>query len=148
MNILQRLELWGDTHHPKWLDIIRITLGIFLCYKAISFLMDMSSMISVFSGTNMGSGSFALVLLGQFIVIVHLMGGFLIMIGLHTRLACLAQIPILIGAVFLLSSSGGAVKAGTALFLSIAVLVLLIYFSVMGNGPLSFSKMWKEDKRK
>ena len=148
MNILQRVEFWGDRHHPKWLDTIRIVLGIFLCYKAISFLVNMSGLIGAFSGTNMGSGSFALVLIGQFVVIAHLMGGFLIMIGLHTRLACLVQIPILIGAVFLLASSGTSVSSGSELVFSIIVLLLLIYFAVMGNGPFSFEKMGKDDKRK
>ena len=33
MNFLHRIQHWGDSHHPKWLDIVRIILGIFLCYE-------------------------------------------------------------------------------------------------------------------
>ena len=95
----------------------------------------------------MGSGSFALVLIGQFIVIAHLLGGFFIMIGLHTRLACLSQMPILIGAIFLLRFSGRDNIGSDDLVLSIVVLALLIVFLIMGNGPWSYDKMFKEEKR-
>ena len=39
MNYFQRLELWSDNYHPKWLDHSRIGLGLFLCNKAITFSM-------------------------------------------------------------------------------------------------------------
>ena len=146
MNYLQRIEVWGDTHHSKWLDIIRVALGVFLIYKAISFLVNMSTVMGLMK--SMGGGSFSLVLIGQFIVIVHLMGGLLITIGLHTRLACLIQIPILIGAIILLYTSSGSLPVPSAeLFTSVLVLLLLICFLVFGNGPWSFSKMSVEEKR-
>ena len=47
MNTLQRFEHWGDTHHPKWLDIIRILLGVFLCYKGIDFLQNMGNLMGL-----------------------------------------------------------------------------------------------------
>jgi len=144
MNYLQRIELWGDTHHSKWLDIVRVGLGVFLIYKAISFLMNMSTVIGLFNQSNTGFGSFTIVLLSQFIVIVHLMGGLLIMIGLHTRLACLIQIPILIGAIILLNSSSGNVPVWEMIS-SVLVLILLVAFAIFGNGPWSFSKMSHED---
>lgn len=146
MNYLQRIELWGDSHHSKWLDIVRITLGLFLIYKAISFLMNMSTVMGLIK--NMGGSSFSLVLLGQFIVIVHLMGGLLITIGLHTRLACLIQIPILIGAIILLSTSSGTLPVPSLeMFTSVLVLLLLICFLIFGNGPWSFNKMAVEEKK-
>jgi len=37
MNYLQRLEYWGEAHHPKYMDIVRIAFGIFLCIKGIEF---------------------------------------------------------------------------------------------------------------
>lgn len=147
MNYLHRVELWGESHHSKWLDIVRVALGAFLCYKGITFLSNMSVLIGLLSGTNMGAGSFALILIGQFIVIAHLLGGFFIMIGLHTRLACISQIPILIGAVFLLRFSGRDNIATDDLMVSILVLALLIVFLIIGNGPWSYDKMFKEEKR-
>ncbi len=46
MNLLQRLEYRGDRHHPKWADILRCALGLFLFYKGIEFLENMCTMIS------------------------------------------------------------------------------------------------------
>jgi uncharacterized membrane protein YphA (DoxX/SURF4 family) len=147
MNYLHRVELWGESHHSKWLDIIRVALGAFLCYKGISFLSNMSALIGLLTNSNMSAGSFALVLIGQFIVIAHLLGGFFITIGLHTRLACISQIPILIGAIYLLRFSGRDNIGSDDLMISIVVLVLLIFFLIMGNGPWSYDKMFKEEKR-
>lgn len=27
MNLIQKTTYWGDTHHPHWLDILRMILG-------------------------------------------------------------------------------------------------------------------------
>jgi uncharacterized membrane protein YphA (DoxX/SURF4 family) len=147
MNYFKRIEQWGDNHHPKWLDIIRIMLGIFLCYKAIAFLMNMSNLVSLMGKSNMGFNSFVLMLLGQFIVIVTLMCGILLILGLHTRLVCLIQIPILIGAIILLNSSGISAPANE-IMLSVITLILLLSFLVIGNGPWSFSNFFIEEKDK
>src|SRR4051812_29904194 len=99
MNIIQRLEHWGDHHHPKWIDILRVALGVFLIYKGIDFLRNMSSMMSFMSNRLPSFGSFSLIMLGHYIVFAHLLGGFLLVLGLLTRFACLIQIPVLLGAV-------------------------------------------------
>jgi len=137
MNIVQRLEYWGDHHHPKWLDIIRIVLGLFLCYKGIDFLANMGAMNNLLSN-KMSFGSFTTMLLVNFIAFAHLLGGFLLVLGLLTRFACILQIPILIGAIVLINSSGGVFKPFSELTLSILILLLLIFFLIVGNGPWSF----------
>jgi putative oxidoreductase len=138
MNYLQRLEHWGDRHHPKWLDIIRIALGVFLCYKGFEFLNNMSAMLTLMS-SSMSFGSFSLVLLGHYIVFAHLVGGFLLAIGVLTRFACLIQIPILLGAIIFINTSPEMWQHFSELLISILVLGLLIYFLIAGNGQLSFS---------
>ena len=137
MNIVQRLEYWGDHHHPKWLDIIRIVLGLFLCYKGIDFLANMGAMNNLLSN-KMSFGSFTTMLLVNFIAFAHLLGGFLLVLGLLTRFACILQIPILIGAIVLINSSGDVFKPFSELTLSILILLLLIFFLIVGNGPWSF----------
>lgn len=37
MNITQKISEWGDLHHPKILDSIRMLLGIFLLVKGVGF---------------------------------------------------------------------------------------------------------------
>ena len=143
MNLLQRLEHWGDSHHPKWLDIIRVALGIFLCYKGIDFLTHMSMELNRLA-SSMPAPPFMLLVLGHYVVFAHLLGGFLLAIGLATRLACLIQIPILVGAIIFVNSSEGLWAPYSELFLSIVVLILLLYFLLAGNGRWSFDGLVKD----
>ena len=147
MNYFQRLELWGDNHHPKWLDYIRIALGLFLCYKAIAFLINMSDMVSLMNRANMGVSSFVIMLFGQFIVIVTLMSGIFLILGLHTRIICMVQIPILVGALMIFNKSSNAVVDTSEIFLTILTLMLLIGFLIVGNGPLSYNKLFREEDK-
>lgn len=146
MNNLQQLKNWGDQHHPKWMDIVRIALGIFLCYKGFEFLYNMSAMMNLMNN-QVPFGSFMLIIVGHYIVFAHLVGGFLLTLGLLTRFACLIQLPILIGAIFFINASNELMRPFSELFLSIIVLVLLIYFLVVGNGPWSFNWFVEHDKR-
>lgn len=145
MNLLQRIEHWGDTHHPKWIDIIRVIFGIFLCYKGIDFLAHMSLELDRLANT-MPSPSFLLLVIGHYVVFAHLLGGFLLAIGLATRLACLIQIPILLGAIIFVNSPDGLWTPYSELALSILVLLLLIYFLIAGNGRWSFDNMVQDKK--
>jgi uncharacterized membrane protein YphA (DoxX/SURF4 family) len=143
MNYLHRVEIWGDRHHPKWLDFIRIALGAFLCYKAISFLVDMSYLVSIMrAGINTDINAFLVVFFGQFIVIVTLLSGIFLIFGMYTRLICALQIFILIGAIVLLNRSG---TAAGAILETVVTLLLLVVFLVAGNGQLSFNNV-KEDR--
>lgn len=144
MNLVQRFEHWGDTHHPLWVDFIRMALGIFLCYRGYEFLHSMSEMIGLMSST-LSFSNFALVFMGHYIVFAHLMGGFLLTIGLFTRLACLLQIPILLGAIIFINTSNILMQPYAEMVLSIIVLLLLLYFLIVGNGPLSFE--WYIDRQ-
>jgi uncharacterized membrane protein YphA (DoxX/SURF4 family) len=147
MNYLEKVEHWGDAHHPKWLDIVRIALGVFLCYKGIDFLRNMAVMSDLLSH-RMAFGSFSIIMIGHFIVFAHILGGILIAIGVLTRFACLIQIPILLGAVILIlfNSSDAVLRPYSEGIISVVVLLLLIYFLIVGNGPLHFDFEEAEEK--
>lgn len=146
MNILQRLEHWGDTHHPRWMDIVRIALGLFLCYKAIDFLGNMSDLIGLMSSSDITFGNFTYVLAGHYAVAAHLLGGLFLAMGLYTRIACAIQIPVLLGAVFFVSSNKEMLQPYSELIITVVVLLLLIYFLIAGNGP--WSVKLPEEKKK
>ncbi|HEY4060323.1 MAG TPA: DoxX family membrane protein [Puia sp.] len=139
MNLVQRVEHWGDAHHPQWLDFIRIALGIFLCYKGVDFLNNMGSMLNLITN-KMSFGSFTSMLMSNYIAFAHILGGILLILGVLTRFACLIQIPILLGAIFFINLSPEMYRPLSELALSVLVLVLLILFLVVGNGRLSFLK--------
>src|SRR6185437_3868811 len=132
MNVVQRVEHWGDTHHPQWLDVIRILLGAFLCYKGATFLMNMGQMLGLITN-RMSFGSFA-----------NILGGILLILGVLTRFACLIQIPILLGAVFFVNTD--LYRPFSEVLVSILVLLLLVVFLVVGNGPIQLLK-FREGER-
>jgi len=148
MNLLQKFEYWGDRHHPKWLDIIRIVLGIFFFWKGIDFLRNTSVLISLMSNRS-PFGSFVIILIGHYVTFAHLIGGLFLTIGMFTRAACLIQIPILLGAIIFINipSTHDVAQPYSELFLSILVLLLLVYFLIVGNGPLSVKFPAEEKKR-
>lgn len=138
MNLLEKFEYWGDRHHPKWLDIIRIALGVFLCYKGIDFLRNTSALISLMT-LRSPFGAFVLILIGHYVAFAHIIGGFFLTIGMFTRAACIIQIPVLLGAIIFvnINTTQAAFSPYAELFLSIIVLLLLVYFLIIGNGPIA-----------
>ena len=137
MNLVQRVEHWGDAHHPQWLDLVRIALGAFLCYKGVDFLMNMGTMLDLITN-RMSFGSFTSMLMSNYISFAQILGGILLILGVLTRFACLIQIPILRGAIFFVNSD--LYRPFSALALPIIVLLLLILFLVVGNGKWQFLK--------
>ena len=145
MTILQKVEHWGDLHHAKWLDIIRIALGILIFSKGVAVVSNTASLQALLLQNNVFDfsgmmGSLALHIVG----FVHLVGGILIAIGLVTRFAAVIQIPILICAVFFVNLTRGFSVLNNELWLSILVLLLLVLFWVVGSGPYSVDQAMKK----
>jgi uncharacterized membrane protein YphA (DoxX/SURF4 family) len=137
MNLVQRVEHWGDTHHPQWLDIVRILLGVFLCYKGVDFLMNMGTMLGLITN-RMSFGSFTEMMMGNYVSFAQILGGILLILGVLTRFACLLNIPVLLGAVFFVNTS--LYRPFSEMLLAILVLLLLFLFLVVGNGPVQLLK--------
>ena len=142
MNLVQRVEHWGDTHHPQWLDVVRILLGAFLCYKGVDFLMNMGTMLDLITN-KMSFGSFSSMLMSNYIAFAHILGGILLILGSLTRFACLIQIPILLGAIFVRTEM---YRPFAAVLLPIIILLLLIYFLIIGNGKWQLLKFSESEK--
>ncbi|MBZ5855990.1 DoxX family membrane protein [Flavihumibacter profundi] len=136
MNLLHRIELWGDRHHPRWMDIVRIALGLFLCIKGVEFVYNMSSLLGAVN-SKLPLPAFAMVLLGHYVFVAHLLGGILLILGAYTRIASLIQVPILLGAVFFVNASRELWRPFPELIVSLIVLFLLVYFVIAGDGHWS-----------
>jgi putative oxidoreductase len=131
MAILHQLDKWSTTH-PRLLLLLRAALGIALVSKGISFISDIMSLKSLLAS----SFGFLPDWIALVITWIHLLCGFLITIGLFTRLSAVIQIPILIGAV-IINLSMGIFTPGSELVFSLLVLVLLVFFLFEGGGELS-----------
>lgn len=145
MNTVQKIEHWGDVHHAKWLDILRIVLGVIILLKGIAFVSNIDSLRELFVQNRVyGFSGLMAMALTHIVAFVHLVGGILIILGLVTRFAVVIQIPILIGAVFFVNIAKGFSMLNSELWLSVLVLMLLILFWVIGSGPYSVDYWMKK----
>ena len=119
MNTVQKVEHWGDAHHPVWLDIVRIVLGLIILSKGISFIADTEAQKDwMLQGSAFHfSGLMAMAII-HVVAFAHLVGGLLIAMGLVTRFAVVVQIPILVGAVFFVNIWRGFSPLNSELLLS------------------------------
>jgi len=133
MNSFQKMEAWGNNHHPMWIDTLRMILGLTLHFKGLWFLWKIQMLMQLiqlsFNWQNVLT--VALIIAG-----FHLFFGTLIFIGTATRFSCLLMLPIVIaGTGFVVRYSGFPVTSDV--ILSAIVLVLLLFFFIEGSGKFS-----------
>jgi putative oxidoreductase len=150
MHFTDTISRWGDRHHPKILDAIRMLLGIFLVLKGWIFFNHAAYLrdLIIANGAIRQSPQIITAII-NYVTYMHQVGGALIFLGLYTRLWALLQLPIVFGAVFFVNIVSPFVNA--ELWLSILVLALLFVFVIIGSGPLSLdhllSKIDTDDKK-
>lgn len=143
MNVIHKVEKWGDSHHPRILDIIRIALGIFLILKGLAFMENTAGLKSIIENqSDIFLPIWLLLTIVYYVTFVHLVGGTLIALGILTRLSCLLQIPVVFGAVFFVNMLQSPLN--TELWASFTCLVLLFLFMILGSGKLSLDNYLKD----
>ncbi|GAC1310780.1 MAG: DoxX family protein [Mucilaginibacter sp.] len=140
MNSLEKIKSWGDDHNPKWLGFFRIALGLLLIWKGIEFIINLDVLATFLREADLADkigASVSITLIADIIISLHLIGGFCIALGVRTRLFCLFNLPVLIGAVFLVNLKDNLLKPYSGLWLSLIVLLALIGFLIEGNGQFA-----------
>jgi putative oxidoreductase len=145
MNVISKIENWGNDHRPGFLDFFRIALGLFITYKGFSFIGDIENLKLTVEGVNL---NFVGVSLAHYVVFAHVMGGPLLAVGLLTRIMCAIQLPIIAGAVLLVNYPKGFLSVGNHMELEISLVVLvgLIVFMVFGAGKFSIDEKRRQEK--
>lgn len=141
MGIFKKVEDWTSSHNPKWLALLRVALGATLLLRGVSFLNDLPNFEKLLDLNNLGDYKNILM---HAVPWIHIVGGFLIIMGLFTRFFAFIQMPILLGALIFITAKRGFFNAETDLSLSIIILVLLLVFVIEGSGSLSLSQYFKE----
>jgi putative oxidoreductase len=134
------LQAWGIT-------LLRLMLGVVLIMHGYLALTLLGPQTVAGYITRMGYPGSLATILAWYLIVAHLAGGGLIVIGLWTRWAALANVPPLASAVFLLHISQGffmkAVEVAPGRYVSggyefsLTVLVALIALAILGAGPAS-----------
>lgn len=137
MNSVKNLNKWANTHTYLTVDLVRITLGVFLFTKGISFITNIQYLNDLISPIDrIGGGMFLI----HYIAPAHMVGGIMIAFGLLTRWAIIAQLPILIGAIIV--NFMGAMHSQN-LLLAMLILGACIFFLFYGSGKNSADYYFK-----
>jgi uncharacterized membrane protein YphA (DoxX/SURF4 family) len=126
---------WIEQRRDLLLDLVRVYLGIGLLVKGLQFLADRSFLTAALRDSS--QLDFLDAFLAHYVPLAHIGGGFLLAIGLLTRVSALFQLPILAGAVFFVHGRGGLLAHDQDFQFSCLVLFLLILLLVGGPGRLS-----------
>ncbi len=137
MDTIKKLNKWANSHTSFALDIFRIVLGAFIFYKGMNFSVHTNYLYEILNPLDEWLGT---VMIVHYVTMAHLAGGILIVIGLITRVAVLAQIPALIGAV-LINFIG--VMNPVNLIAALVVLLACLFFTFYGSGKHSVDYVLK-----
>lgn len=140
MGTLQQIHNWSLAHHPRWLVVVRVALGLCLFIKGISFMINSTVLDQLLQNSNLAAYNDAISI---FVTWAHLLGGVLIIVGLLTRWAVAIQIPILLGALVFITSQQGIFASGGLFPLTVVIFLLLVFFLVEGGGPISLDHFFK-----
>lgn len=134
------LNKWANAHSTIWFDAFRILLGVFLFYKGTTFIGNSGEFEDLIApASNFLGGMFAF----HYVAAAHIMGGVMIIFGLLTRWALIAQLPILVGAVLI--NFLGEMNLMN-LLLSTLTLILSMFYTVYGSGKHSADYYFKMQK--
>ncbi|SDL90699.1 DoxX family protein [Kriegella aquimaris] len=140
MATIKSLNKWANAHTYYPLDLLRVVLGVFLFMKGVDFMSNQEHMAEVIKPFQNIPGGMGIL---HYVAPAHFVGGFLIVIGLLTRWAVIAQLPILIGAV--LVNFLGEMNVNNLLLASVTLLVCL-FFVFYGSGKHSSDYYLKMEK--
>lgn len=140
MDTVKNWNKWANSHTYYPLDILRIGLGIFLIMKAASFITNSHYLDNILSPLSNFPGG---MLTFHYIAAAHIMGGIMIVFGLLTRWAIIAQLPILFGAVLI--NFVGELNFRN-LLLATVTLGVCLFFLFYGGGKHSADYYFKMHK--
>lgn len=136
MNLLTKIRNWGDNHHPKSIDYLRIVLGLTLIWQGVSFATNLHAFTTLMEGSGLGT-AVSISFTAHLIIVLHIIGGLLIALGSNTRLFCMLNIPILVVAVFFVNLPNHIFQPYAEFWFSCVVLLGLVCFLIEGDGVIS-----------
>lgn len=137
MDKIKSLNKWANAHTYFPVDLVRMALGVILFLKGVTFITNLEYLQDLISPFDKFGGGMILL---HYIASAHILGGILIVFGLLTRWAIIAQLPILIGAVII--NFMGEMHSQN-LFLSLLTLAICIFFLIYGSGKHSADYYFK-----
>ena len=143
MNSLTKFDDWTFKHHHKWLDILRIFLGLILIAKGIAFIANSDQVILMITDVEQTFFSFVI---AHYVIAGYLVGGIAITIGLITRVAVIFEIPSVLGSMIFVELHKNLFALNSELGYSLLILALLVFYFFYGSGTISFDYLIKQEE--
>lgn len=79
MNVIQKVEHWGDAHQAKWFAVVRIVLGLIIFSKGIALISDTGQQQDIlFRNSVFGFSEMMSSVAIHLVAFAHLVGGIFI----------------------------------------------------------------------
>lgn len=140
MEKINKWVQWLDENQKLGYSFVRMFLGLALFIRGLVFLFDPGAVNELASKEK-------LFMWFSYLIMGHIIGGFLLMVGFRSRLGSFVQIPILFGAVFIVHADRNLATVGQSFELAVMVLVLLIVYLFFGSGELSLDKYFNKKNK-
>lgn len=142
---LDTLKHYVDIHHPMWLDVIRIFLGIAIFIKGIYFIHNSDALLELMEHSRIRGWTF---IVEHQVAFTYLVGGILIAMGLLTRVAIAFALLVFFGSIFGYITNLGFFSIYSDLVFSVIVFILLIFYMIWGPGKFSVDAYMRSHKGK
>ena len=91
-----RFREWAHLHPDLFMDAIRIYLGLGLIIKGLYIMHNQDQFAQFLDGGN--AMPLKILTVAHYVIPAHFAGGLMLLLGFGTRIAAVAQLPLLIGA--------------------------------------------------
>ena len=129
---------WLEQRREYCFELLRMYLGAGLIAKGVLFASDPAHMDSYVTEGRLDAVA---AIIGHYVVLAHLVGGFMLLLGLLTRVAALANVPVLLGAVFFVHQREGLFTRTQGLEFALLVLFTLVLIAWHGSGRWSLDRV-------
>ena len=140
-----RSNILKESKLPKKIAVLlfRVILGGALFIKGVDFVRNKVVLKQVISETDyLDKFSFLEVAIPW----IHILGGLFIAIGLYTRIVIFVQIPIVIGAIFVLLNTKHTSYQSPEMIFAVIILILLLIYLKFGDGFYSWRNLIHNEK--
>ena len=145
MNRIQNCKMWLRAHEDLFIDLVRIYLGCGLVVKAVFLMNHRDYLLQMIQDTNLSFLVGGMV--ANYVILGHLVGGAMLALGVATRFAAWAQLPILFAIFSLYLPRFAVVEPRQYLEYTGLVAFLLMLFGLFGAGRFSMDYLMSRKLR-
>jgi uncharacterized membrane protein YphA (DoxX/SURF4 family) len=139
------MEDWADRHHPKWIDYLRVILGIVLITKGVAYVINKEAVMEMFETSEYWVIYYGI---SHYVIGGSIACGIAIAAGLFTRVAVAFELPALLGSVIFIDMHKNLFALNSELLYSLLILALLLFYLFYGSGEISVDAYLDKHKDK